>query len=133
MSYPNPSYLPENALKHGGWIFLLLLLGIFGDVLNPYLQYSRESISSGQVWRLLSGHIVHLGWFHSVINMLGWLGVVWVFRGLYVLKIVEVVKDTNFIYMDIIFQKGVITHRALGPTKKCIAHLIGIICYIYMT
>ena len=45
-----------------------------------------------------------------------------------VLKIVEVVKDTNFLYMDIIFQKGVITHRALGPTKKSITHLLGIIC-----
>ena len=46
-----------------------------------------------------------------------------------ILKIVEVVKDTNFLYLDIIeLQKGVITHRALGPTKKSITHLLGIIC-----
>ena len=68
---------------HAAWIAVLLLLGVFGDVVNPYLQYSRESISTGQVWRLLSGHLVHLGWFHSGMNTLGWLGIVWVFRGVF--------------------------------------------------
>jgi rhomboid family GlyGly-CTERM serine protease len=34
------------------------------------LQYQRERVLEGQLWRLLSAHAVHLGWRHSLLNLL---------------------------------------------------------------
>ncbi len=34
------------------------------------LQYHRERIFDGQLWRLLSAHVVHLGWGHALMNLL---------------------------------------------------------------
>ena len=35
------------------------------------LEYQRESILSGQWWRLFTGHLVHLGWKHLALNLTG--------------------------------------------------------------
>lgn len=37
------------------------------------LRYQRDLIGDFQLWRLLSGHFVHLGWTHWLMNMLGLL------------------------------------------------------------
>jgi len=38
------------------------------------LQYRRYDILAGEWWRTLSGHLVHLGWSHLAMNLLGlWL------------------------------------------------------------
>ncbi len=38
------------------------------------LQYQREAILSGELWRLVSGHLVHLNAPHLLMNLLGlWL------------------------------------------------------------
>lgn len=52
-------------------IALLLLLGIFGTRLNPALLFKQQEIISGQWWRLLTGHIVHLGIVHTLLNLAG--------------------------------------------------------------
>lgn len=54
-------------------VVLLQLLG--PDVLRE-LRYERADILSGQIWRLMSGHLVHLGWSHLALNAAA-LGVIW--------------------------------------------------------
>ena len=49
----------------------LVCLGFFGDTLNPALEYNRAAVASGQWWRLLSAHLVHLNIVHSALNILG--------------------------------------------------------------
>ncbi|MCW8196504.1 rhombosortase [Proteobacteria bacterium 005FR1] len=33
------------------------------------LRYERQPILDGEVWRLLTGHLVHLGWAHLLLNV----------------------------------------------------------------
>ncbi|HNP36458.1 MAG TPA: rhombosortase [Woeseiaceae bacterium] len=37
------------------------------------LRFDRAAIRSGEVWRLVSGHLVHLGWSHLLMNVIGLL------------------------------------------------------------
>jgi rhomboid family GlyGly-CTERM serine protease len=42
--------------------------------LADLFEYARPQILQGEWWRLVSGHLVHLGWHHLVMNLLGfWL------------------------------------------------------------
>jgi len=72
-----------------GWICLaalgVLVLGlqVGGDGVRVALQYDREAIGEGQVWRLLTGHLVHLGWRHAVLNVTGLFIVAVAFRGMF--------------------------------------------------
>ncbi|NNE21682.1 MAG: rhombosortase [Rhizobiales bacterium] len=43
--------------------------GVFGD-----LVYDRTAILNGEVWRVLTGHLVHLDWNHLALNALALLG-----------------------------------------------------------
>jgi rhomboid family GlyGly-CTERM serine protease len=47
---------------------LMILLQAIGP---EYFRYERDWMSSGQVWRLLSAHWVHVGWMHLLLNTLG--------------------------------------------------------------
>lgn len=47
---------------------LLLMLG--GPQLTQILRYDRAAVAAGQWWRLLSGNLVHLGWWHLSFNLL---------------------------------------------------------------
>ncbi|MET0067559.1 MAG: rhombosortase [Candidatus Thiodiazotropha sp.] len=51
-----------------------LLAATGSQPLVSLLQYQRESIASGAVWQLFSGHLTHLGWGHLAMNLAGlWL------------------------------------------------------------
>ena len=56
------------------WLWLIIAaICLIAQVFNlsPYLQYHRELISDGQLWRLVTGHIVHVNWIHWGLNVFG--------------------------------------------------------------
>jgi rhomboid family GlyGly-CTERM serine protease len=53
-----------------------LLFEFAADAGRLALRFDRVGITGGQFWRLLTGHFVHLGWGHLVLNVLG-LILVW--------------------------------------------------------
>ena len=62
------------------WLFLglaLLCLAVQagGHPWQELLQYQRTALEKGQLWRLVSAHLVHLGWAHALMNITG-LGLV---------------------------------------------------------
>ena len=54
----------------------ILLLEVGGEPLKPVLRYDRIGLGRGELWRLVTGHLVHLGWRHAGLNLAG-LGLVW--------------------------------------------------------
>ncbi len=60
-------------------IILILFSTIFaliGNAATELLRYQSDIFTTHQLWRLLSGNIVHLGWSHMILNALG-LGLIW--------------------------------------------------------
>jgi rhomboid family GlyGly-CTERM serine protease len=53
--------------------------GVSVDALE-WLRWSREHIAAGEYWRLITGHLVHLGAGHALVNALGAVIVWTVFR-----------------------------------------------------
>lgn len=47
----------------------LLLLG--GDAAREALRYDRVGLADGQAWRIMTGHFVHLGTGHFLLNAAG--------------------------------------------------------------
>lgn len=59
---------------------LLCVLTLGGDNWRLALEYQRAGLARGQLWRLLSGHLVHLGVAHLLFNLAGLL-VLWLLYG----------------------------------------------------
>jgi rhomboid family GlyGly-CTERM serine protease len=60
----------------------LVLQGPDGEALRGALRYDRAAVATGQVWRLVTGHLVHLDAGHALLNAAG-LVLLWVlFAGL---------------------------------------------------
>ena len=49
---------------------LCLLLTLAGPHLSQILRYDRAAIAAGEWWRLFSGNLVHLGYWHLLFNVL---------------------------------------------------------------
>jgi rhomboid family GlyGly-CTERM serine protease len=71
------SLLPEPA----SILFVPALVGLMSalaelgsETIRTALRYDRGGLESGQLWRLVTGHIVHLGPSHMVMNVIA-LGV----------------------------------------------------------
>ena len=54
-----------------------ILLELGGKSVRDALSYDRDAVAAGQLWRLVTGHFVHLGWSHLVLNVLGLALVAW--------------------------------------------------------
>ncbi|MEN8170226.1 MAG: rhombosortase [Pseudomonadota bacterium] len=61
-------------------VLVSLVLALMGDDLAELLRYQRNALLSGELWRLFTGHLVHLGWSHLWLNLAG-LVLVWVLVG----------------------------------------------------
>ena len=64
-----------------GWALLgacalLLLITAAGEGGRAWLRYDRVALASGQLWRLLTAHLVHLDLHHALLNCLG-LSLMW--------------------------------------------------------
>jgi rhomboid family GlyGly-CTERM serine protease len=65
-----------------GWPLALALLAVALETagLREVLRWDRAAISGGEFWRLFGGHLVHLGWSHLLMNVLGFV-LVWLLVG----------------------------------------------------
>lgn len=61
-------WLPPLAL-----MALVLLFGAGGEPVRAALRYDAAAIAAGEGWRLLTGNLVHLGWWHLFLNEMGLL------------------------------------------------------------
>jgi rhomboid family GlyGly-CTERM serine protease len=68
-------------LLPGVFVVVAALLAVAGDWGRELLRYDRIAISEGEVWRLLSGHFVHLGWSHFLLNGAGMLLIFYLVAG----------------------------------------------------
>ena len=68
------------------WLIPVAVIGISGlfalggDEVRDWLRFDRGLINAGQYWRLVSGHFVHLGVSHFLLNSCGLL-LVWYLVG----------------------------------------------------
>lgn len=58
----------------------MILIQASGEPLILAMRFERETILAGEYWRLFSGHVVHLGWAHLLLNLAG-LALVYVLGG----------------------------------------------------
>ncbi len=61
-------------------LVVALLPLVYGDAGRDVLSYERLAITGGEYWRLVTGHITHLGWTHFAMNAAGLL-LVWLLVG----------------------------------------------------
>ena len=73
--------LPSLAWLVPGSVVLIALTLLFtGETGREWLRFERSGIAAGELWRLLTGHLVHLGVSHTVLNLAG-LVLVWFLVG----------------------------------------------------
>ncbi|HTY92956.1 MAG TPA: rhombosortase [Steroidobacteraceae bacterium] len=54
-----------------GVCLALLLIQAGGAPARLALRYDREALAAGQWWRLLSAHVIHLGYEHAALDLAG--------------------------------------------------------------
>jgi rhomboid family GlyGly-CTERM serine protease len=104
----------QNFLQAGvHWQIVVLLIvvcglfAVFGDAGRETFRYDRLLIQEGEYWRLITGHFVHLGMTHLILNLAG-LVLVWLLVGRYfsrsqwllVIVIVAAVTTVCFWFID---------------------------------
>jgi rhomboid family GlyGly-CTERM serine protease len=55
---------------------VLLVIQGGGATAQLALRYDRDALAAGQWWRLLTGHLIHLGFEHAVLDVAG-LALMW--------------------------------------------------------
>ncbi len=69
---------PQNR-SLAAWLLPCVIIGIaaviavYGDSGREWLRFDRAAIMSGEYWRLVRGHFVHLGLSHLILNAAGFL------------------------------------------------------------
>lgn len=64
-------------------LIALVLLASGGEAVTELLRYQRNEIASGEWWRMLSAHSVHLSWIHLLLNIFAY-GLILVYRANYI-------------------------------------------------
>ena len=54
-----------------GLLLVILILASLEPYAGDLLRFDRHAIADGELWRLFSGHLVHLGWAHTFLNLTG--------------------------------------------------------------
>ncbi len=64
-----------------GLLLVCVALAAAGDVGRELGRYDRDALAAGEYWRLVSGHLVHLGWGHLWPNLAALLVIGVLFEG----------------------------------------------------
>jgi rhomboid family GlyGly-CTERM serine protease len=66
--------LAVNLLPAVGVSIIAAAIQLFPQSLQHIVRYDRAAIAEGEFWRIITGHLAHLGWNHLVMNVAGlWL------------------------------------------------------------
>jgi len=60
-------------------VALVLVLAAGGESARLLFQYERSGLAAHEFWRLIGSHLVHLGWNHTVMNLLAFVLIAWLF------------------------------------------------------
>lgn len=69
--FTHPPAAPPRLLAVAVVILALAALQALPAEARASLRYDRSALLGGQLWRLLTGHLVHLGWAHWALNAAG--------------------------------------------------------------
>ena len=73
-----------NLIPHSGVPLTIILVSfafaLGGASSNLWFRYDRDAIMDGEIWRIITGHFVHLGWKHFIMNIAG-LILIWLLFG----------------------------------------------------
>jgi rhomboid family GlyGly-CTERM serine protease len=61
-------------------ILVSFAFALSGPSGNLWFRYDRDAIMAGEIWRIITGHFVHLGWKHFIMNVAG-LILIWLLFG----------------------------------------------------
>ena len=64
----------ERIRQSSDWRFVAALIPLMAllQAIGPeYFRYERDWVSSGEIWRIVTAHWVHVGWLHLLLNGLG--------------------------------------------------------------
>ena len=62
---------PRAVLPIAAAIVLLGVLQALPQAWHEVLRYDRHAVLQGELWRLWTGHLIHLGWMHWALNACG--------------------------------------------------------------
>ena len=82
-------------------IFIALLAQFSGKAGFILLQYQRDKILSGELWRLISGHVIHLSWSHMWMNLLALVLIGLIFKNLYSEKVWWLLLGISMLGVDL--------------------------------
>ena len=74
------SDIPVAAMRP--WLLIVVLMTIlqsFPEVWRDALRFDRDALADGEVWRVLTANFIHLGWYHLLLNVAGFLLIGWLF------------------------------------------------------
>ena len=54
---------------YAGFVVLIFVLGLSGQWVNPWLSWNRYGLNDFELWRLITGHMVHTNLWHTFINL----------------------------------------------------------------
>ena len=58
---------------------IVVAIQLFPQSLRQIFRYDRAAISDGELWRLITGHLAHLGWSHLAMNVAGLCLITYIF------------------------------------------------------
>ena len=64
----------ERIRQSPDWRFvasIIPLMALLQAIGPEYFRYQRDWISTGEIWRIVTAHWVHVGWLHLLLNGLG--------------------------------------------------------------
>lgn len=97
-----------------------LLIQLGGSEASVWLRYDQEGILNGELWRIVSGHLVHLGWPHLLMNVLGLL-LIWLLFG-------HFIKPRNWVWICLASTIGISAGMLLfNPELKWYVGLSGVL------
>lgn len=77
--WPNLKQVLSSWSLPVGIVLLCAGLALLDGQNQSVLPYNRSALESGEVWRAFTGHFIHLGWSHYILNMSGLLAVWFVY------------------------------------------------------
>ena len=54
-------------------VAVCLGLGLGGEEFREWGRYERDALAAGELWRLITAHLVHLGWGHLWLNLIAFI------------------------------------------------------------